>query len=1042
MNSTKPLTALASWSLAFLVAALLFPLLSLPTLAAIDLVSPADNQVSNVENMTFEYYPSLANVTECTLSIDETTFTDTTITNNAFNTFTVIGIDPGTHTWRITCQNSATTDLSVIRHVRIDRTPPTLSILSPTEGSISSNDLLAVLAADDGDQAINCTAEVGLDTIGFTAQSNVSASNSLGLVVAGPYTVFVNCIDVAGNSVSRNRSFLYAPPLTVTLSTDKQVYGLGEQVLLTVNATAGADVDLEICPDAQGFVQCFTPLIGTTFPQLLILPYTNKTGRYIVEATGSRYNQTAYMNLSYQVNNTMSVRISATGSPAVNQETILTAVAAGAAGAVNYTWQLSNGSTVRGSTVTRRYTTVGTFTERVVAIDANGNNASANYVATVLPDYTVTILVVDSISGTAIQNATVQLVLFDSGTTGTSETKFTGTDGKIIFLKRLGDYKLFVSKDGYSYALNETSIDKDVTITVRLTPFDNKKPVVTITRPANGATVSLPVEIGYTVSDQGPVSCAISYGKAGDQWLQQGVSQNVNDAAEHLFSLPSMEEAAYTFLIECTDESDNLGKSETRGFIVTQNAQAAAEDGAAEEIITSETNPDATFSADSLDVIDRAYGAFDSFTPEQKSLAEQLGWETMVKEKKRVIERATRDIQALEFRRDLTEQEKIAKRNAFEAEIAEAVRTTPLDLAILEKRAIVQYLSDEDLLVLAEAIAQQKKYPGTPEQLVAYLKTVQQDFTQERTVIRAKILFGSGEQPLSIVSSSFKYRASQSNGATSAAVGSPDPVIVATTAGGLSGSYTLYESLPASLASRATEILTKNEMQPLGTDPLAIEFAPDSTVVYYVKKDISLDTLAQAKTVLLKKPSESDLRSMTGAVFGFGSVTYGFDWKLSLILTVALALLIFLIRWIDLGRHLRFFFYQESRKRPMHEVKTLIDDGLAQLEASNFEQAVLRYKEAKLSYERLDKFAQNETYDDLISFKDALDKGYFTLLEERIKAAIDQGRLEDAVDDFSRLEGTYGMLGPQEQERLYEIVLLLGKRLGLEESPERSGGAA
>ena len=109
---------------------------------------------------------------------------------------------------------------------------------------------------------------------------------------------------------------------------------------------------------------------------------------------------------------------------------------------------------------------------------------------------------------------------------------------------------------------------------------------------------------------------------------------------------------------------------------------------------------------------------------------------------------------------------------------------------------------------------------------------------------------------------------------------------------------------------------------------------------------------------------------------------------------------------------------------------------MAQLEAKDLDAAMMRYKEAKLTYEQLSEYGQNEAYPDLDQLLSALDSKYFQLLAERIHEAINEGRLNDAVDDFARLEGTYERLSPEEQESLVVIVLELGRRLGLSDEEE------
>jgi len=989
---------------AALLPALLALLLITPALAAIDLISPAQGAVSNGLNVTFEYYPSLDGVESCTLTVDTQPFLDTTITNNAFNTFTVVNIDPGSHVWSIACQNSAGSESSVARSFLIDRSQPNVSILAPLPDATTTG-AVTFLATDDNAATMRCTVNANATYVtdaivqnGTPATLNLSLSD-------GTYQLMVTCLDNGSNAGSdtRTATFRSPPPLLfLNLTMPKSQYSLGEPAPLRISTLQGANVSIEVCPDSQGFVQCYTPLIAGPFPQTVVLPYTNRTGRYLVDGVALYGNQSAASHLNYTVTNTMTVAIAADHAPLLNDNTTLTASAAGGIGAVTYRWNLSSGSKVTGSSVTVAYTVVGVFTERVTATDSAGNNATASFTFSIEPLATVTVTVTDGKSGQPLRNATVQLKR--DGVTDEPESLLTDEQGMVAFEREPDTYKLFVSKAGYSYFLNETKIMVDVAFSVTLQPEDNDRPVVTLLSPANGSTVGPPVRVGYTVQDSTAARCTISLAKGGVQWLQQAGTQTITDSQAHYFDLPALEETGYLYLVECVDAAGNQGASEQRSFQVQQGAQA---------------EPLAPVSSDDpLAVIDQAYGAYDSFIAEQKAVADLLGWEDLIKERKRAIERAERDIQALQFRRDLDAAERARQQAALEANITQEQATVPIDLAILGSRQTMEYTSDEYLTALVPAIRQQKGYAFTDGQLGAYLKGVQQEFTLETSLVRAKVVYADRrEEPLSIVTHDLQYKAA--NGSA------PSP-------------YSLYEAIPADVATGADELVTANEKSLLSAQPLAFEFGAEQRITYYVRKDVSLDSLAGVRTVLLKRPSASDLEAATGhSILSFVPLI---DWRLSLLLTLVVVFLVILLRRAPLLRHVKYLLYAESRKRGLHEVRLLVNDGLAQLESGELDGAMMRYKEAKLSYERLSEYGQNEVFADLERLRLALDGCYFVLLSDRIHEAMVDGRLADAVDDYERLEGTFARLGKEEQARLVEIVLELGRRLGMT-GEQNAGGS-
>jgi hypothetical protein len=294
----------------------------------------------------------------------------------------------------------------------------------------------------------------------------------------------------------------------------------------------------------------------------------------------------------------------------------------------------------------------------------------------------------------------------------------------------------------------------------------------------------------------------------------------------------------------------------------------------------------------------------------------------------------------------------------------------------------------------------------------------------ETRLVKAKLIMADGsEQPLSIVTHLLKYSAA--SGLDTPADGEN----VTATINGASSNYTIYESVPQAVAVAPDDIVTANEKTVLGTNPVALEFAPEQRISYSVRKDVSLDDLTNVQTVLLKKPTQADLEAATGnSILSFAPTV---DWKLSLLLTALLVIAVVILRRASLIRRLKYMVYAESGKKGLHEVRTLINDGLTHLDGCDLDGAMMRYKEAKLSYERLSEYGQNEAYDDLERLRDGLDNAYFSQLCDRIQEAMTDGRLADAIDDFERLEATFERLGEEEQAGLIVIVMEIGRRLGM-----------
>ncbi len=990
-----------------LTLATLFILLTLSSLvtATLDLVSPADQTSTNQANLTFEYYAAMPNIADCTLLLDAQEIKDITIQNGSFNTFSVLNIDEGSHNWSIRCSNGTDTEYSVVRTLVIDRHAPTLSIITPAENSTVSEAQLSFNVTDETSTKLQCSLSVDNSYVATLNATNGSLTTTPLTLQSGNHVLTLSCFDNATNGVTLQRSFTLEPPLTLTLHTNKQSYALGEQILLTIDTLQDANVSIEVCPDVQGFVQCATPLITAGFPQTLTLPYTNKTGTYLIDGVALVGNRSVTNTTTYEVENTMSVHITADSTPRFGKTVTLQANAVGGIGAVSYEWRLQNGTLVDAQSVTIDFDAPGTWTERVVATDSAGNNASANYTVTIMPVSDLTITVLDASSNTPLEDATVQLG------DDTSLIQTTNSEGKAYFTLEEDTYDLFVSRTGYSYYYGSVKLSENHSLTIKLSPNDNQAPVITIKEPANGSMVSPPVTITFHVVEQSASTCTVNYAKEGAQWLQQGETLTVQPNSDASLDLTALSESQYSLFVECTDTSGNIGTSAQYSFTVDQHAtqeNQVQSDGS----IWDEADP--------LAVTDQAYGAYDSFTQQQRELADLLGFEQRIKEAKLTIERAQRDKESLKFRRDLSEEEKRERAENLTAKIAAAQATIPLDLAILERKETVSYPTPDELQEIAAAIIRDKGFALEPKQLAVFLTKVQNSFSVKTTAYRAKILLpGNKEVPLSLVTHRFSYKISQNGAGTS-------NVSTTSFTDAFHGTYTLYEAVPEGMAATEKELSVLQEHKTLHQQPLTLEFPPLLVVTYYVEKDVPIETLLGAKSVLLKKPSSEELASVTGHALFVGHVL---DWKLSLLLTLLLALLIAVARRFNLLRHFRYLLYAESRKRGLHAIQTVINDGMALLEANNLEQAMMRYKEAKLEYERLEEYAKNEAYPRLLELKRGLDGAYFNLLTRRIQEAMEQGRYEDALDDYARLEGTFEQLGPEERTSLIAIVNELGRRI-------------
>ena len=136
------------------------------------LESPANASFS-IGNLTFYYNASdeLSAIDNCSLFIDGSlNITNSTITEGASQNFTIIGLDEGNHSWRVSCYDTlGNHDESAEWIIRIDNTGPVVVLDLPVQGANLSS----------GNQVLNATANdagAGVDVVTFEYRENSTAN--------------------------------------------------------------------------------------------------------------------------------------------------------------------------------------------------------------------------------------------------------------------------------------------------------------------------------------------------------------------------------------------------------------------------------------------------------------------------------------------------------------------------------------------------------------------------------------------------------------------------------------------------------------------------------------------------------------------------------------------------------------------------------------------------------------------------------------------------------------------------------------------------
>jgi hypothetical protein len=398
---------------------------------------------------------------------------------------------------------------------------------------------------------------------------------------------------------------------------------------------------------------------------------------------------------------------------------------------------------------------------------------------------------------------------------------------------------------------------------------------------------------------------------------------------------------------------------------------------------------------------------------DEQELITALELEAQLNKARKKAGQLSRDIFDLQYRIDLSEGEKTAEQELLRKELAQLLQTTPISIELLDKRTIVTYITEEEI---SDLVAEHGELLDVPPGAEKILEEAQQRYTMKTKLYRARLKFGDGQQTIvGVVEKTFAY------GKEKEQHGTPGEVLI--------------EIIPKTVAPSAQELTILTDDVQVLLDDSILQFPAGDNIVYYVTGDISLSALEDVRTILVPDINVVD-NGITGySIFGMDALS-GFADRTGISLSVLIALLVaaYLSYYFGLVSRVKYFFYQGGPKTKLHYVRVLLNDVHDTLAANNYDKALMMYKEIKLTYDQLSTPAKNELFEEITMVCAELDKSFMKRLIVEMDTALKHDQLEQAIEHFARIEATYERLPQEEQRQVHDIVLGLGKRLGLEAS--------
>jgi len=898
-----------------------------------------------------------------------------------------------------------TINVSTQKTILIDTIPPII-ISNQTNTTLYNGTALLNFTIMDL-STMNCLIALGNTTITIVSNtSNVSIPLNISIISQGMsqgnysnnyYNISYNisCADVLNNtnaisssiiilSNSSNTTVQDIPFFSIDVS--KPAFNLGEIGYYTINANNNSNVSITVCPIANGWVQCYmTPtFVNDTFPKTQALPYTNKTGRYIISGVMHYKNYTITGNVTYETANTLTASITPSESMGVVGDIVtFNASAALGVGTYTYRWTMHDGTIFNGNGAYKNFTAAGTFRENLTVNDSAGNNFTTSIDVTIKNRFTLTVVVIDKKDNTRISDADVTI---------NSNTNQTSSDGTTTFSLIEGSYDIYVSKDNYGGYVDQVLLDSDKTFYMNMTFIDITPPNITLLTDNDSLFTKDTVDIKFKAHDVSVLTCSLYIANINDSWyVLKDSGDNLAADTTYTFEIRDLNGTAYKWKIECMDKDQNKAYSEERTFIIS--------DGSVTTALQSTTQ--------NSDDINTALDNMDKLSGDESTVSEILNIKSNLKDLLNKINSEERDIHDLVYRRDLDDNGREEAQKNITDTIDQMKYTTPINLKVTDSKTFVKYVHDDDLKSVLDEYLTIKNLKLDKKSFLEFTKRAQSKVIISTHVLNVELYYIDGRvNEITLVTKDIQVAKAEDEAPLKS-----------------STSITFVEVIPKTIAQTAKNINMVNTKYTILKDDPLIEYSPDTTsILYYINGTIKPDDFENTDTILIEK-NINTVKSMTGfSILGINSIS---DVQIGgqgvMIIIIFLLILFYLIvnfDIIDKIRNMNIGFMGIGSKKKVSFIKVLINDALDYLKTEDYDKAALIYREIKLSYEEANNYVKKQVYDESFDLCNQLDLNYALQVLDKAEYYIRIQDKNNAIIEFEKLENTYNKLSETYQAKI------------------------
>lgn len=606
--------------------------------------------------------------------------------------------------------------------------------------------------------------------------------------------------------------------------TDKTEYSPQETVSILVAANNMSDTYITInTPSNISYVYIFS---NGTYPVTQQFSVTSLAGEYSIDALNYLGNYTNSKTIEFSVQSAFDAEIEIDRAEAYENENFhFRAVFSGAVGQVNMIWKMDDGSEKYVSEFDYSYLNARAYNIILIATDQGGNQVTKTKTIMVNKRYFLKVVAVDNETGVILPNATMKLDSISKKANSTGEAEFDVINST---------YRLKVTEENYYSYSDDIKINSSFIFTVRLVKrVEDIAPVVTLISPGNKTSMANP-EFRFRFSDEDGADCSL-YISEGDNWWQETNKSYGLDPETEYIVRPYLEDKVYTWKVQCIDEEGNSAFSPEYTIDLSPEEQEPVAEAAQNELDTT------------YNVIQDVYDLmpdFDTYSPDEKQISEYMQLDTLVKDAKRRLEMANRDLFNLGAQPD-TESIILARDDIYKR-IDEIKDQTPQSVLVKNKAQFVKYVDDSDLENLVPEYLELKNSQlskSDAKKLIEQIKLMQKKATIDTNAYEVVITYLSGKtEEITFVVRTIDF----------------EPP---------SNDLNYVEFIPKEIAGSTDEIVFITQPDTiLKKDPVfEIGLSKANEVVYYLKKRIGLESIPKAQPVIMTDRLSADSKnSITG----------------------------------------------------------------------------------------------------------------------------------------------------------------------------------